>query len=207
MLRRMLLSVIVLSGLLPLPSAVSAQSLRALLVGDESAWAQWGQFQPNIQMDMGLMFAVLTNHVPEDRLTTVSLTIGEASAAIPSRFWRPWTACRTSMPTCSANKWRRSWPGTRGGPRCTVRKNDLALDVSYAFNDYQRAGDSSRGVVVVQELDTVDASDLDTDLLGHSYYGDAVRLLDDVKLLFRQNLPPPAPERHLQPKSTGEGLE
>jgi esterase/lipase superfamily enzyme len=88
----------------------------------------------------------------------------------------------------------------RHGRRTTLycSKNDLALRVSYAFNDMYRAGDSSRGPLVAKDLDTVDASEIDTDLLGHSYYGDAVRLLDDVALIMKQNLPPTAPDRRLR---------
>lgn len=95
----------------------------------------------------------------------------------------------------------------RHGRRTTLycSQRDLALHVSYAFNDYPRAGDSSRGIVVAQDLDTVDASAIDTDLLGHSYYGDAVRLLDDVALLLQQNLPPASPQRHLRPMSAFQG--
>ena len=95
----------------------------------------------------------------------------------------------------------------RHGRRTTLycSQNDLALHVSYAFNDFPRAGDSSRGVVVAQDLDTVDASGIDTDLLGHSYYGDAVRLLDDVALLLKQNLPPASPQRHLRPLNAIQG--
>ena len=46
-------------------------------------------------------------------------------------------------------------------------------------------------------LDTIDASEIDTDLLGHSYYGDCLPLLQDVELLLEKNLPPQ--ERRLKP--------
>jgi esterase/lipase superfamily enzyme len=88
---------------------------------------------------------------------------------------------------------------TRTANRTTMycSSNDLALFVSRTFNDSLRAGDSSRGAVVVKEIDTVDASDIDTDLLGHSYYGDCLPLLDDVQQLISRSLPPA--ERHLLP--------
>ncbi|MBL9091999.1 MAG: alpha/beta hydrolase [Planctomycetaceae bacterium] len=70
-------------------------------------------------------------------------------------------------------------------------RNDWALHASYAFNDSVRLGDSSRGIVILDGMDTVDASDIDTDLLGHSYYGDCLTLLGDVKLVIEKNLPPP----------------
>jgi esterase/lipase superfamily enzyme len=74
---------------------------------------------------------------------------------------------------------------------------DWALVASNSFNDGWRAGDSSGGIMVVQGADTVDASGIDTALLGHSYYGDCLPLLKDVQMLFEKNLPPA--ERELEP--------
>ena len=39
-------------------------------------------------------------------------------------------------------------------------------------------------------MDTNDATGIDTALLGHSYYGDCRPLLEDVRLVIEQNLPP-----------------
>jgi esterase/lipase superfamily enzyme len=69
-------------------------------------------------------------------------------------------------------------------------KNDFALQVSNTFNDGLRAGDSSRGILALRGVDTVDASEIDTDLLGHSYYGDCLQIIDDVQSLLVSNLPP-----------------
>lgn len=69
-------------------------------------------------------------------------------------------------------------------------KNDWALYASDRFNDGPRAGDSSDQVIVAAGLDTVDASEMDTELLGHSYYGSCMPLIEDVRMLFTQNLPP-----------------
>ncbi len=80
--------------------------------------------------------------------------------------------------------------------------SDLTLRVAEAFDDLPRAGDSIAGVFVAQGVDTVDAAAIDTDLLGHSRYADAVRLLDDVALLLLEDLPPASPQRHLQPRSS-----
>ncbi len=74
---------------------------------------------------------------------------------------------------------------------------DWALAASNTFNDGWRAGDSSRGILIVPGADTVDASGIDTALLGHSYYGDCLPLLKDVQMLFESNLPPA--ERELDP--------
>ncbi len=47
-------------------------------------------------------------------------------------------------------------------------------------------------------------SEIDTDLLGHSYYGDCLPILDDVNLLMRSSLPPL--ERRLRPWPVDEQL-
>jgi esterase/lipase superfamily enzyme len=85
------------------------------------------------------------------------------------------------------------------GHRTTLycSKNDWALHASKHFNDSLRAGDSSMGPLVMAGLDTVDASEMDTELLGHSYYGNCLRLLDDLRLLIEHNRPPA--ERELEP--------
>jgi esterase/lipase superfamily enzyme len=84
-------------------------------------------------------------------------------------------------------------------------KNDLALLASRAFNDGFRAGDSSQGALVTKEIDTIDASDIDTDLLGHSYYGDCIPLLEDVHQLIGLSLPPI--KRQLRPWPVDEQLQ
>lgn len=84
-------------------------------------------------------------------------------------------------------------------------KNDLALMLSRNFNDATRAGDSSQGALVIQDVDTVDASEIDTDLLGHSYYGDCIPLLHDVHDLLRASLSPE--QRNLRPWPVDEGLQ
>lgn len=83
-------------------------------------------------------------------------------------------------------------------------KNDLALLLSRNFNDSTRAGDSSMGALVLKDVDTVDASDIDTDLLGHSYYGDCLPLLIDVQKLLVSSLSPQ--ERQLRPWPVDEEL-
>jgi esterase/lipase superfamily enzyme len=68
--------------------------------------------------------------------------------------------------------------------------NDKALQLSKRMNGYARAGDAGVDVVVVSGVDTIDASDVDTDLIGHSYYGDNRSVLSDMFNLLRGHLPP-----------------
>jgi esterase/lipase superfamily enzyme len=68
---------------------------------------------------------------------------------------------------------------------------DTALNLSTKFNGSRRLGLSGDGLVVVPELmDTVDASQIDTSLIGHSYYGSQKVVVEDLfKLVMKGLLP------------------
>ncbi len=57
---------------------------------------------------------------------------------------------------------------------------DLALEWSKRYQGYPRAGDTSSGVVIVPDVDTIDVSGVDLDFLGHSYYGDNRSVIADM---------------------------
>jgi esterase/lipase superfamily enzyme len=59
-------------------------------------------------------------------------------------------------------------------------QTDLALIASRYFNHGTRLGDSAGGVVLYPGIDTIDATDVDSSLLGHSYYGSNVTVLSDL---------------------------
>lgn len=64
-------------------------------------------------------------------------------------------------------------------------KSDLALISSRYFNQRNRAGDSGPEVIVLDGIETIDATAVDSSLLGHSYYGSNVTVLDDLGLLLK----------------------
>jgi esterase/lipase superfamily enzyme/outer membrane protein OmpA-like peptidoglycan-associated protein len=67
---------------------------------------------------------------------------------------------------------------------------DEALRVSRRFHQNPRAGDSGLAITVVPRVDTIDATAVDTGLLGHSYYGDNRSILSDMFSLIRTGDPP-----------------
>jgi len=67
---------------------------------------------------------------------------------------------------------------------------DEALALSKKYHGYPRAGDSGGDLVVVPGIDTIDVSDVDTSLLGHSYYGDNDTVLTDLSRLLSEAKPP-----------------
>jgi esterase/lipase superfamily enzyme len=64
-------------------------------------------------------------------------------------------------------------------------KTDLALIASRYFNHGVRAGDSGSEPVTFPGLETIDATAVDSSLLGHSYYGSNVDVLYDLGQLLK----------------------
>jgi esterase/lipase superfamily enzyme len=66
---------------------------------------------------------------------------------------------------------------------------DRALMVSAGVHGHDRAGLAGDGIVVVDGIDTIDVSHVDTSLIGHSYYGDNPELIDDLAAIILQAKP------------------
>lgn len=58
--------------------------------------------------------------------------------------------------------------------------NDKALKASKAIHNYARAGEAGSQLLILQGLDTIDASNVDTDFLGHSAFVEQRTLLQDM---------------------------
>ena len=63
--------------------------------------------------------------------------------------------------------------------------NDRALKASKAFHGYARAGDAGEGLVIVDGVETVDVSDASGGLLGHSYFAEDRRIMEDIFSLLQ----------------------
>jgi esterase/lipase superfamily enzyme len=69
--------------------------------------------------------------------------------------------------------------------------NDKALKASMSVHGgYPRAGIAGADITIVEGLDTIDASDVDTSFMGHSYFGDNRSIITDIFHLIHNNLPP-----------------
>jgi esterase/lipase superfamily enzyme len=68
--------------------------------------------------------------------------------------------------------------------------NDEALIASRKVHGYLRAGESGKKIMVVQGVDTVDVSEVDTSFIGHSYYGSNTTVLADLFELMQGSKPP-----------------
>jgi esterase/lipase superfamily enzyme len=62
---------------------------------------------------------------------------------------------------------------------------DRALMASKAFHGYPRAGDSGDDLVIVPGVETVAATDTEGGLLGHSYFAEDRRIMEDIFALLQ----------------------
>jgi esterase/lipase superfamily enzyme len=67
---------------------------------------------------------------------------------------------------------------------------DKALMASKLVNSMQRIGDANQEVTVIKGIETIDASDVSTDFLGHSYFAENGSVVSDMFYLFRTDLRP-----------------
>ncbi|MCP5368796.1 MAG: alpha/beta hydrolase [Hyphomicrobiales bacterium] len=82
-------------------------------------------------------------------------------------------------------------------------ENDRALTLSNELHGgHPRAGQSGPDILVLPQVDTVDMSRVETDALGHSYFGDHSGAIYDIFSLLWRNLPP---EQRCGMKATPKG--
>jgi esterase/lipase superfamily enzyme len=68
--------------------------------------------------------------------------------------------------------------------------HDEALMASQFVHRGPRAGDAGDGLIVVQGIDTIDVTAIDSSLWGHSYYGSSNPVLHDLRTLLSKAIPP-----------------
>jgi esterase/lipase superfamily enzyme len=65
--------------------------------------------------------------------------------------------------------------------------NDRALKISKKFHDGPRVGDTEEGPCILPPIQTIDASNVDTSLLGHSYFAGTRTVLSDIFYILRHS--------------------
>ena len=69
-------------------------------------------------------------------------------------------------------------------------QNDDALLLSRYIHGALRAGQKSAYLLVASGIDTVDASAVRTDFLGHAYYAKSDSIIDDIQKILTSETPP-----------------
>jgi esterase/lipase superfamily enzyme len=81
--------------------------------------------------------------------------------------------------------------------------NGYAMKASKAYHTYPRLGDAGDEIVVLPGLDTIDASNVDTSFMRHSYYGDERTMIADLYYLLDGK--PPEQRHGLEPMECSKG--
>lgn len=78
-------------------------------------------------------------------------------------------------------------PAIKGKPRLTLYASDKdkALKLSKTIrNNYIRLGEGGKNIVVADDFDSIDASRVDTNLLGHGYFAETQSLIFDIHMVL-----------------------
>lgn len=81
---------------------------------------------------------------------------------------------------------------------------DWALKASLTWHSFQRLGDCAGGVTILSGMNTIDATKVDTSLIGHSYFGDSTSVIADMVDVVGGHLDP-AERQHLKRKAIAAG--
>jgi esterase/lipase superfamily enzyme len=115
-----------------------------------------------------------------------------------------------ASPDVNARLFTRLWPQIKvAANRFTLyaSSDDRALISSRKAkggSNFARLGEGGPNITVIPGLDTIDASGIDTSLLGHSYEASCKPVMNDLGLLIRTGFAPL--ERKLPARKTTDGL-
>jgi esterase/lipase superfamily enzyme len=68
-----------------------------------------------------------------------------------------------------------------------VSATDKALEMSKTVHGSARAGDAGQDLVILPGMETIDASEVDTSFVGHSYYAESKSVLSDIFYVLRDH--------------------
>jgi len=99
-----------------------------------------------------------------------------------------------AAPDINAEEFRRviepNIRGTAGRFTVYTSQRDQALRISKKEHGYLRLGEGGPSVFAQTGFDKVDATDVDLDMIGHAYYAQTQRVLEDIKGLALSSLAP-----------------
>ena len=107
-----------------------------------------------------------------------------------------------AAPDVNATLFERMWPQIKNAAKrftLYASSDDQALITSQRAkgdNNFRRLGEGGPNIVVLPDLDTVDASGIDTSLLGHSYVDSCKPVMEDWGLLIEKEFAPSKRKLH-----------
>ena len=162
------------------------------------AWSrpQFEQFLKVLRDQLGAETVHIIAHSMGTRLVAETIAAMAHTQAASSSRLRQIVLAAPDIDADTFKNFAKSFPEKAERFTLYASSVDKALAVSKVIHKYARAGDSGVDLVVLDSVDTVDASAVDTSLMGHSYYGEIRSVLTDLFLLIRNGTPPQ--DRHLK---------
>jgi esterase/lipase superfamily enzyme len=167
-----------------------------LYMADEDA-ADWAI------SDMKTVLASLATLAPNTKIFVVAHSMGnrvfargfQAMLTENPKLQSPFKEVVMAAPDIDADVFKRNIAPVilRDGTRFTLyaSSKDEALMMSNEMHGgYRRLGESGDNILVMPGIDTVDASTVDTGLIGHSYYGDNGTVISDMQYVIRKSFKP-----------------
>lgn len=178
---------------------------RAQLSGyrEDEVSAKWSEIH------LKTFFADLSTRLDANEIYVIAHSMGNrpASRALAALFVeRPELAKRFKeiilmAPDIDAEVFKREIapPLLSSGRHVTLyaSSKDTALKISKVINGGQRLGDADPSIVMLNGMESIDASNVETDLIGHAYYADARSVLSDLFEVVRDT-GPAASRSHLE---------
>jgi esterase/lipase superfamily enzyme len=121
-------------------------------------------------------------------LTRALVNIAARHSGVPPMFRQVFLAA-PDIDTDVFRQLAATFPSAAAHVTLYASTHDEALAASARVHAYYRAGDA-RHICVVPHVDTIDASAVDTSLLGHAYYGDNRSILSDIYQVIQSGAPP-----------------
>jgi esterase/lipase superfamily enzyme len=121
-------------------------------------------------------------------LTRALFAIAEKHAGVPPMFKHVFLAA----PDIDVGVFRQlaaTFPSAATDVTLYSSSRDEAIMASVRIHQFDRVGDSTH-ICVVPKIDTVDASAVDTGLIGHAYFGDKRSILSDMFEVMQTGSPP-----------------
>jgi esterase/lipase superfamily enzyme len=121
-------------------------------------------------------------------LTRALYAIAEKHAGVPPMFQHVFLAA----PDIDVGVFRQlaaTFPVAANDVTLYASSRDEAIVASEKIHQFDRVGDSTH-ICVVPRVDTIDATAVDTELIGHAYFGDNRSILTDMFEVMHTSSPP-----------------
>lgn len=155
-------------------------------------WAEpyFAEFLQSLRRDIGADAVHVIAHSMGSRL--LANTVARLTSGLNISVLRQVVFAAPDLDSEVFRQLAAAFPGKAHRVTLYASSEDLALKASRKLQKYPRAGESGLSLVIVSDVDSIDASSVRTDFLNHSYFGDSGSILSDLFYLIRDNLPPSA---------------